>query len=63
MEHTTKKRVTTRKVKVGGKVYEYQLKAIWVSPEVHKQVKHKATEEDINMNDIIQRALTHYYGE
>lgn len=55
-----KKRVVTRKVHVDGKVYEYKLKAVWMTPEVHSIIKQQSVIEDINMNDIVLKAMNLY---
>jgi len=48
---------------VDGKTYEYQLKAVWLKPEVHKLIKMEAGNLDTNMNDIVMLAMNEYLGK
>jgi len=63
MEEKITKRVPKRKVIVDGKTYEYQLKAVWLKPEVHKLIKMEAGNLDTNMNDVVMLAMNEYLGK
>jgi hypothetical protein len=61
MEEKITKKVAKRKVKVDGKTYEYCLKAVWLSPEIHKLIKLEAGKLETNMNDVVSMAMIKYF--
>jgi hypothetical protein len=45
------------KVKQGDKEYNYNYRALWVSPEIHTQIRHIALKNETSVNGAISILL------
>jgi hypothetical protein len=45
------------KIKQGNKEYNYNYRALWVSPDVHTQIRHLALKNETSVNGAINILL------
>ena len=45
------------KIKQGDKEYNYNYRALWVSPEIHTQIRHLALKNETSVNGAISILL------
>ena len=48
------------RVSANGKVYEYDRKTVFVTSDLHKEMKQMATENDQTLQDLVREAFTVY---
>ena len=50
----------TMKVKANGKVYEYDMKAIWIGKNIHTELKSISKDEEKTMGVLIRDMIKMY---
>ena len=48
------------KVSANGKVYEYDRKTVFVTSDLHKEMKQMALENDQTLQELVKEAFTAY---